>query len=137
MSSKSTYRPKPKPQQRSVPAMRPQHPRCTPEGEALGAQLVRLTAPVIARLVREGEPDVRCASCAFRVGTVPNGCPQTTMDALKASMEGVPFYCHMSPAMSTPCHGWYAARVVLREKSAQGITPIPCPWPFSQPAVEE
>ena len=101
--------------------------RVTPAGEELGAHLVRLTVPVIARLVTEGEPDMRCASCAFRLGTVPNGCPQTGMDAMKAVLEGVPFYCHLRHApVPTLCHGWYAGRVALRG------TRTLCPWPFSK-----
>ena len=87
--------------------------RMTPEGEALGAELVRLTEPVIARLAAEGEPDVRCDTCAFRRGTVPNGCAETVLDAAKAVFEGDVFLCHMRLAERATCHGWYAGRVAV------------------------
>ncbi len=110
-----------------------QRNRVTPEGTELGRHMARLIAPVIERLEREGEPDERCNSCAFRLGTVPNGCPQTQMDALKAVMEHTPFLCHQSPKVKGKytklCHGWYAARVESRER---GLLPIVCPWEFSK-----
>jgi len=103
------------------------HHRVTPEGRALGEQMVRFTEPIIKRLEAEGEPDDRCASCAFRPGTVPNGCAQTQMDALKAVMEDVPFLCHSHAIKGNfymPCWGWFAARQVVKGKT-------PCPWEFS------
>lgn len=36
----------------------------------------------------------RCKTCAFRAGSIPNGCESTVMDALKCSMEDTPFMCH-------------------------------------------
>lgn len=105
-----------------------QHHRVTPEGQALGRELVRLILPVLIRLRSEGEADTRCQSCALRRGTVPNGCPQTVMDLLKCLMEGVPFSCHVT---RTPdgerniCHGYFAARVALGGKTQTA------PWPFS------
>jgi hypothetical protein len=67
----------------------------TPEGRILGEQLARLADVEEARL-REKFPHMhhRCGDCAFRAGTVPNGCPETLMDAVKALVENVPFYCH-------------------------------------------
>lgn len=91
--------------------MAKKHKRVTPEGEQLGRESARLIAPAIERLIAEGEPDERCASCAFRLGTVPNGCVQTQMDAIKAAIEGVEFRCHVGD--KPICHGWYAARVAL------------------------
>lgn len=88
--------------------------RVTPEGRVLGAQLVRLTEATSDRLVQEGEPDTRCVSCAFRLGTVPNGCPQTGMDATKAVLEGTPFLGQLRLAERGTCHGWYAGRVALQ-----------------------
>ncbi len=107
-----------------------EHNRVTPEGRALGEQMVRLLSPAIMDLALQGEPDARCVSCAFRYGTVPNGCPQTQMDALKAALEGSAFLCHMDPSHRTTCHGRYAARVAL-----QGATRT-CPWEFSPPDDE-
>jgi hypothetical protein len=108
-----------------------EHHRVTPEGREMGEQLVRLTEPAIKQLEAEGEPDERCKTCAFRAGTVPNGCPQTQMDAMKAGLEGVPFLCHSHTngrgEYYAPCWGWFAMRVAL--KGAE----IKCPWEFSPP----
>lgn len=105
----------------------------------MGEQMARLTDKSIAALAAEGEEDERCKSCAFRAGTVPNGCPQTQMDALKCVIEGVPFKCHQADRKGWPCHGWYAARVaVARAEKARG-TPLAvkkCPWEFSPPDDE-
>lgn len=111
------------------------HKRVTPEGRAAGQQLARLTEPAILDLASEGEPDDRCKSCAFRAGTVPNGCLQTQLDALKCVVEGVPFMCHHADREGHACHGWYAARVALRRvEEATGRTlAAKCPWEFSPP----
>lgn len=72
------------------------HPNLpTDDGRLLGVQLARLTDIEEARL-REKFPRMhrRCGDCAFRAGTDPNGCPETLMDAVKALVENVPFYCH-------------------------------------------
>ena len=67
----------------------------TTEGRLLGAQLARLTDIEEERL-RERFPRAhrRCGDCALRLGTAPNGCPETLMDVVKAVVERVPFYCH-------------------------------------------
>lgn len=103
------------------------HSRVTPEGRMLGFQTARMTEPAVAALVRQGEPDERCSSCAGTYGTVPNGCPQTQSDFIKATMEGVPFLCHQADRKSRFCHAWYAARVEAKGKVAD------CPWEFSRP----
>ncbi len=112
--------------------------RVTPEGRAIGEQMVRLTEPAIQRLAAEGEPDERCKSCAFRLGTVPNGCLQTQGDAMKCVVEGVPFLCHQSDRKGFPCHGWFAARVAINEAEKKRGTKleVECPWPFSPPDEE-
>lgn len=111
------------------------HSRVSPEGRALGEQMARLTDKAAATLAAEGEPDERCKSCAFRRGTVPNGCLQTQMDAMKAVIEGVPFLCHQHDRKGTPCHGWFAARVALkRADKARGVPfAAKCQWEFSPP----
>ncbi len=101
------------------------HHRVTPEGKQCGEQVARLTEKGIAKLVTEGEPDERCKTCAFRAGTVPNGCPQTQADVMKCVLEAVPFYCHQRKGEL--CHGWYAARVALGGKICR------VPWDFSPP----
>jgi len=72
----------------------------TRDGYELGYQLARFY---------EGsklQPE-RCRTCAFRVGTYANGSPQTTMDALKCVVEGVPFNCHEESKL---CAGYIALR---------------------------
>ena len=114
------------------------HSRVTPDGKALGEQMVRLTEPWIAHLAAEGEPDERCKSCAFRAGTVPNGCLQTQADVLKAVVEKVPFLCHQHDRKGQACHGWFAAMVAMRHAElVKGPAPISsCPWEFSPPDEE-
>ena len=112
--------------------------RVKPEGKRLGECMVRLTEPEIERLAANGEPDDRCKTCAFRNGTIPNGCPQTQMDALKCVMEGEPFFCH-TPRVDQPadienviCHGWYAARhSLVTGNEAAKMKVLKTPWPFS------
>jgi hypothetical protein len=71
----------------------------TPEGRLLGAQLARL-ADIEEKRLREQFPRLspRCGDCALRLGTDPNGCPETLMDVVKALVECVPFYCHKNVA---------------------------------------
>lgn len=101
----------------------------------MGAQLARLTEPWIKRLAAQGEADARCKSCAFTPGTVPNGCLQTQLDALKAVVENVPFLCHQHDRKGSPCHGWFAAQVGMRaaEKRKGPFQHAKVPWEFSPP----
>ena len=88
------------------------HKRVSPEGKAIGAMLVRMVEPAVAALALEGEQDERCKSCAFRAGTVPNGCLQTQLDACKSVLEQRPFMCHVNKYRDGThqiCHGWFAA----------------------------
>jgi hypothetical protein len=106
--------------------------RCTDGGQRLGAVLVRIAEPEIARLEAQGEPDERCASCAFRPDAVPNGCLQTMLDALKAVAEDVPFLCHMGkPRHSRICHGWFAARRALQDRGLTTLAKLTALYPFS------
>jgi hypothetical protein len=109
--------------------------RVTPEGRAVGEQIARLTEPAIQRLAAEGEPDERCRSCAFRAGTVPNGCPQTMADVVKAVIEHTPFHCHVDKYRDghpKVCHGWFAAAW-----AQGGKPPGKVPWEFSEPDEKE
>lgn len=101
------------------------HSRVSEEGKRAGRWLARVVERAVAALAAEGEADERCKTCAFREGTVPNGCIQTQADALKAVCEGVPFTCHVKRGW--PCHGWYAMRVALRGR----VTRVP--YEFSPP----
>lgn len=103
--------------------------RVSKEGIAMGEEMARLCDREAEKFIREGEwtEDERCKSCAFRKGTVPNGCVQTQMDALKSVMEHNAFYCHAVDVPGTKvCAGWFAA--------VQGVKNAPkieCPWPYS------
>lgn len=112
------------------------HSRVSPEGRAMGAQLARLADRSCAALAQQGEADDRCKSCAFRAGTVPNGCLQTQMDALKAVVENVPFHCHQHDRKGSVCHGWFAAQVAITHAErmrGQRRPAITIPWDFSPP----
>lgn len=105
------------------------HSRVSAEGRALGMQMVRFVEPVIKHLESQGEPDERCRSCAFRAGTVPNGCFQTMSDAIKAALEQKPFLCHVGrypDGSRKMCAGWLATQWGAANRAA-----IQCPWDFS------
>ncbi len=111
-----------------------EHNRVSPEGKRLGEQMARLCDREVAKLIAEGEysEDERCKSCAFRLGTVPNGCLQTQADVMKAVMEHEPFFCHMTDVPGTEvCAGWFASVQALKNKSK-----VICPWPYSPPDEE-
>lgn len=105
------------------------HSRVSPEGKRAGEWLAKFVYPSIVLLELDGEPDERCKTCAFRMGTVPNGCIQTQADAMKAVMEGIPFLCHQN--MTKTCHGWFAGRRALKGRT------IETPWEFSPPDGKE
>lgn len=115
------------------------HHRVSPEGRAAGAVMAKLAdAECRALAARHDEPDDRCKTCAFRAGTVPNGCAQTQLDAAKAVVEGAPFMCHAHKNASGNydriCHGWFAVRrIVNRARAAGAPLPETAPWEFSPP----
>lgn len=83
-----------------------------------------------AILEKMGEPVECCKTCAFRRGTVPNGCAQTQMDVMKAVLEGKPFMCHVNKISGGGrdiCQGWFAARQHPKIKG----TSKQCDWEFS------
>lgn len=106
--------------------------RTSPEGVRHGALMAKLADHHVALLIAEGEydEDERCKSCAFRAGTVPNGCMQTQMDVMKAVLEKKPFACHVVPPGKSRsiCAGWFAAVQSMKDRE-----PSPCPWEFSPP----
>lgn len=111
--------------------------RPTPEGRLLGKELARLAdkAEDEARKQFPDQPE-RCQSCAFRANTIPNGCPETVMDALKCVMEGVPFMCHQirddDGNCTEMCMGWLNSQM-----ATIGHTKIETPWPFSENPLPE
>jgi hypothetical protein len=107
------------------------------EGRLLGTQLARLhdkAAPGV--LTQFPDHARRCASCAFRAGTVPNGCFITTMDALKAVIEGEPFYCHHDRAddgsPTALCVGWAIAVTSIDGAARERLLPLTADWEFSK-----
>lgn len=111
-----------------------EHSRVTPEGKRCGERVSRMTDNEVGKLIATGEwtKDERCATCAFRFGTVPNGCPQTQLDIIKAVLEKQTFCCHVArdgvEAGQHTCMGWFAAMQGVRTSPA-----VECPWPFSDP----
>lgn len=94
--------------------------RPTPEGRQLGAVLAKLAdRGEHILLAEDGDAPRRCASCAYKAGTFPNGCPETVLDALKCSAEGIRFTCHHSKPLdnekgySAACAGWVQSRVAV------------------------
>jgi hypothetical protein len=102
----------------------------TPEGRALGRELARLAEIAIADCKASGiELPERCASCAFRLGTFPNGCPETVLDAIDCIATDTPFLCHHhkkgQPAHQ--CAGWLASQRSVKLQSAMAEKPLPKP----------
>lgn len=99
-------------------------------GRAMGRELARL---VENNMERDKErfpnaPDGRCKTCAFRPGTIPNGCEETVMDALKAALQFDRFLCHQTHDENGKpdkiCVGWLYACSGSRER-------MEAPWPYS------
>lgn len=105
------------------------HSRVTPEGQALGTQMARLFDIAVRRLAENARPDTRCKSCAFRPGTVPNGCAQTQLDTSKCAAEGIPFYCHQATGI---CHGWATVNAGLGDL-LPSLVGHSCDYPLSPP----
>lgn len=87
------------------------HHRVSPEGRQLGEQMARLYDLAEKRLGDQADEDQRCKTCAFRAGTVPNGCAQTQLDISKCAADGIPFYCHQHRGQL--CNGWVTVRIGL------------------------
>lgn len=101
--------------------------RPTPVGRMLGVELARLADKAeIDALKLFPNQKHRCRTCAFRKGTVPNGCESTLMDAIKCVMERVPFMCHESKDNADLCMGWLNSQDMAKDR------PLPTPWEFSK-----
>lgn len=104
----------------------------TKEGREIGVYLARWADAALEKQLQQF-PNMRdrCASCAFRSGSFPNGCLDTVMDALKCVMEGAEFMCHHDMIDDKPtevCAGWLA---VWSESATNGMPEQKAPWPFS------
>lgn len=95
--------------------------RATEQGHRLGAHMARMCDVAAKEAGRDG----RCATCAFRAGDhMPNGSPETIMDALKCVLERTPFVCHDPGRKGTPCSGWLLLRSDADDR-------LHVPWPMS------
>jgi hypothetical protein len=92
--------------------------RPTALGKKIGRYLARLTEKCEKSLRLGGrivpEP---CGTCAFRRGTIPNGCEETVSDAMKAVAErDRTFMCHERPNGEAPtkvCGGFAIVTTAL------------------------
>ena len=109
------------------------HWRVSPEGQHAGLMMARLADAECASLAKQDEPDERCKTCAFRAGTVPNGCAQTQLDVYKAVVEDVPFGCHQN--RKSICHGWFALRRIATRAAAAGTVLPAATYDFSPPDI--
>lgn len=67
----------------------------TPEGSKAGEFLANAAdAEMLQRKANFPNHVERCATCAFRKGTIANGSPQTLLDALDCFVTGGDFMCH-------------------------------------------
>ena len=95
----------------------PERNRPTLEGRELGGHFARFAdAEDAAMRARAGAAPERCGTCAFRGGTIPNGCGGTLLDALRCILEDTPFYCHERPHQGERLCGGY---LLLRDGEAQ------------------
>jgi hypothetical protein len=108
--------------------------RISDAGVEISLMVARIVEPEIQKLVAQGEPDERCATCAFKHGTIPSSCHQTMLDAVKCLLEAKVFYCHAKTIgtgewlEAQVCHGYYAARQRTKDDA-----PVAVDWEFSQP----
>lgn len=105
--------------------------RPTETGRMLGEQLARLTDVAESEQIKKfPNAKKRCASCAFKAGTLPNGCEATLMDAVKAVVQMDDFMCHMDlDAERKPqhhCVGWF----LLMGAGGIDAKPIEVPWEY-------
>ena len=111
------------------------HSRVTILGREAGKIMADMADYACVMLIKDGEQDERCKSCAFKRGTVPNGCAQTQADVFKAVVEGVPFLCHQNNRKGWPCHGWYSIRAIVPNNILSEFGP--CNWDFSPPDTQD
>lgn len=114
---------------------KPELNRPTPQGKLLGESLARICdrQETLKRALFPNHQE-RCGTCAFRSGTIPNGCPETLLDAVKCVIEGRDFLCHehVTPDHNpdgTMCAGWW---LMMNSKPR-----TEAPWPFSHEGLGE
>lgn len=104
--------------------------RPTDLGRSLGSQVARLCDNA-EQIIRERFPNMRprCGTCAFRAGTIPNGCEETLADAIKCVAEKDRlFLCHESPKgeEKQPCAGY----MTLIQTTAD-MPSVEVPWEYA------
>ncbi len=97
----------------------------TPDGQKLGERHARFYEQELAKRAKSGVMDERCATCAFRPGTVANGSPQTQMDVTKCLFEKTFFACHHHGREGVMCHGYELL------KMPDDVPAVKLPWNFS------
>ena len=105
-------------------------------GRLLGHELARLTDREEVRVKRTfPQHRERCQTCAFRAGTVPNGCEATLMDAIKCVVEAIPFYCHeqldREKEPTALCAGYVLAQGMRDEPLRDELAQYTAAWDFS------
>lgn len=94
----------------------------TAEGARLGKLMAQLADTGFEMLQgADGFKDDRCVSCAFREGTVPNGCPETQLEVFDCVMnDKAAFACHCVQAGGERklCAGWVAAKMARTESQS-------------------
>lgn len=84
--------------------------RPTETGRRIGARIAD-ACDIVAERQRAMFPNLRerCGTCAFRAGTIPNGCEETLADAVKCLVEKDRlFMCHetLKGEEKVPCAGY-------------------------------
>ena len=106
--------------------------RPTSIGKKIGRHLARLTDRCEKSLRLSGRIVPHpCGTCAFRRGTIPNGCEETVNDAMKAVAErDRTFMCHERPNGEAPSKvcGGYAIVTTALELSGAPIKKTP--WEY-------
>lgn len=94
------------------------------EGAVLGKEMARMADGEMEKRKANFPNHVeRCATCAFRLGTVANACAPTLMDAMKCVIEGRDeFFCHERE------HHQCVGYAILKRDNDRGPE---CPWSFS------
>jgi hypothetical protein len=108
---------------KSREANMPERNRPSPEGYALGKEIARLCDQEEAKQAKMLRPTIpeRCRTCAFRGGTIPNGCGATLLDAMHCIIEGLDFHCHEHGRTDQLCAGFQMMKIETHR-------PVDWPW---------
>lgn len=109
--------------------------RPTELGYEMGARLAAMTdAEELKLRLQFPNHAERCKTCAFTAGTVPNGCENTLMDAIKCVVESIPFMCHQhfdeNGAPTELCAGFAILQNTTISRDPKTVA-LAAPWEFS------